>query len=143
MQGRIQICEGKNIDMVLDEEIRELTEKLQKLQKISGVKDSEGTRKNRNFDKRVSALQRRLEKIGGSSDEIYLREFQEMANISLSVKTSSRFDDTVVARGKVNVSNKGSTMFLLLLSISIHILNFDCSLILPLELLSSLIAMIM
>lgn len=114
MQGRIKICEGMSIDMVLDEEIHQLTQKLQKLQKRSGAKDSEATRNNRNFDKQVSVLQRRLEKIGGSSDEIYLREFQEMENISLSIKRSS------VASGKLNVSKKGTTMFCL------YAYLFDC-----------------
>lgn len=108
MQGRIKICEGKNIDRVLDEEIHELTEKLQKLQKRSAVKDLEATRNCRNFDKQVSVLRRRLEKIGGPSDEIYLREFEEMANVSLSIKRSSRFDDSIVASGKLNVSEKSN-----------------------------------
>ncbi|KAL2988529.1 hypothetical protein AAZX31_11G091600 [Glycine max] len=102
VSGRIKICEGKNVDMVLDEEIHELTQKLQRLHKRSKVKDL-GARKNRNFDKQVSVLQRRLDKIGGSSDEIYLREFQEMENISFSIKRSSTVDDNVVASGKLNV----------------------------------------
>lgn len=105
VSGRIKICEGKNVDMVLDEEIHELTEKLKKLQKRSAVKDFE-RRNIRNFDKQVCVLQRRLEKIGGGpSDGIYLREFEEMENVSLSVRRSSRFecDDSVVASGKLNV----------------------------------------
>ncbi|XP_020215056.1 vimentin [Cajanus cajan] len=102
VSGRIKICEGKKVDMVLDEEIHELTEKLQRLYKRSKVKDS-GAKNNRNFDKQVSVLQRRLEKIGGSSDEIYLKEFQEMENISLSIKRSGRIEDNVVASGKLNV----------------------------------------
>lgn len=110
VQGRIRICEGKNVDMVLDEEIHELTEKLQRLQKRSKVKDLGGS-KNKNFDKQVSVLQRRLEKIGGSSDEIYLREFQEMENISLSIKRCSRIDDSIVASGKLNVSMIVTLMF--------------------------------
>ena len=96
--------------MVLDEEIHELTLKLQRLHRRSKVKDL-GARKNRNFDKQVSVLQRRLEQIGGSSDEIYLREFQEMENISLSIKRSSIVDDNVVASGKLNVSKKETLMF--------------------------------
>ncbi|KAL2329227.1 hypothetical protein Fmac_022654 [Flemingia macrophylla] len=102
VSGRIKICDGKKVDMVLDEEIHKLTEKLQRMHKRSKVKDL-GARNNRNFDKQVSVLQRRLEKIGGSSDEIYLREFQEMENISLSIKRSSRIDDNIVASGKLNV----------------------------------------
>lgn len=116
MQGRIKICEGKNVDMVLDEEIHELTEKLKKLQKRSAVKDFE-RRNIRNFDKQVCVLQRRLEKIGGGpSDGIYLREFEEMENVSLSVRRSSRFecDDSVVASGKLNVSEKVTTVFCLI-----------------------------
>lgn len=110
MQGRIKICEGKDIDMVLDEEIHDLTEKLQRLHKRSAVKDLE-TRKSRNFDKQVSVLQRRLEKIGGPSDGIYLREYEEMENVSLSITRSSRFDESVVASGKLNVSGKVTTVF--------------------------------
>lgn len=96
------------MDRVLDEEIHELTDKLKKLQKRSTVKDFEGRRNSRNFDKQVSVLQRRLEKIGGPSDGIYLREFEEMENVSLSFKRSSRFDDSVVASGKLNVSEKSN-----------------------------------
>ncbi|KAK2381216.1 hypothetical protein QL285_068842 [Trifolium repens] len=104
VSGRIKICEGKNIDRALDEEIHELTEKLKKLQKRSTVKDFEKRRRSsRNFDKQVSVLQRRLEKIGGPSDEVYLREFEEMEKVSFSVKRSSKFDDSVVASGKLNV----------------------------------------
>jgi hypothetical protein len=115
MQGRIKICEGKNIDRALDEEIHELTEKLKKLQKRSTAKDFEKRRRSsRNFDKQVSVLQKRLEKIGGPSDEIYLREFEEMEKVSFSVKRSSRFDDTVVASGKLNVSVKVTIMFCLI-----------------------------
>ncbi|TKY67830.1 Myosin-related isoform 1 [Spatholobus suberectus] len=102
VSGRIKICEGKKVDMVLDEEIHDLTKKLQRLHRRSKVKDL-GARNNRNFDKQVSVLRRRLEKFGGSSDEIYLREFQEMENISLSIKRSSRIDDSIVASGKLNV----------------------------------------
>jgi hypothetical protein len=115
MQGRIKICEGKNIDRALDEEIHELTEKLKKLQKRSTVKDFEKRRRSsRNFDKQVSVLQKRLEKIGGPSDEIYLREFEEMEKVSFSVKRSSKFDDSVVASGKLNVSVKVTIMFCLI-----------------------------
>ncbi|CAJ2679788.1 unnamed protein product [Trifolium pratense] len=104
VSGRIKICEGKNIDRALDEEIHDLTEKLKKLQKRSTVKDFERRRRtSRNFDKQVSVLQKRLEKIGGPSDEIYPREFEEMENVSFSVKKNSRFDDSVVASGKLNV----------------------------------------
>ncbi|MED6172985.1 hypothetical protein PIB30_055168 [Stylosanthes scabra] len=116
VSGRIKIFEGEDIETVLDEGIRELTEKLQRMQKrspsstkarVSNNKDysSEGRSINsrtKNFDKQVSVLQRRLDKIGGSSssDEIFLRQFQEMENISFSVNT---IHESVVARGKINV----------------------------------------
>ncbi|CAL5212701.1 unnamed protein product [Lathyrus oleraceus] len=103
VSGRIEICEGKSIDMVLDEEIRELTKKLQKMQRRSTMKDFEGRKSSRNFDKQVTVLQRRLEKIGGPSDGVYLREFEEMENVSLNVRRNGRFDDSVVASGKLNV----------------------------------------
>ncbi|CAL0329369.1 unnamed protein product [Lupinus luteus] len=71
------------------EEIHHFTQKLHKFHKRLGAKDS---------DKQVSVLQRRLKKNGGSSsDEIYSKEFQEMAN------TSNTFDDNIVASGKLNV----------------------------------------
>lgn len=108
MQGRIEICEGKSIDMVLDEEIRGLTKKLQKLQRRSTMKDFEGRKSSRNFDKQVTVLQRRLEKIGGPSDGICLREFEEMENVSLNVRRNGRFDDSVVASGKLNVGEKSN-----------------------------------
>ncbi|OIW05588.1 hypothetical protein TanjilG_23374 [Lupinus angustifolius] len=103
LSGRIKICEGMDISMVLDEEIHELTEKLQKLQRRSGNKDSDATRNYRNFDKQVSVLQRQLKKIGGSSDEIYLKEFQEMEKISFSIKRRSTLNHNLVASGKLNV----------------------------------------
>uniref|UniRef100_A0A6N2MI24 Uncharacterized protein n=1 Tax=Salix viminalis TaxID=40686 RepID=A0A6N2MI24_SALVM len=67
------ICDGRDMRMVLDEEIQELTEKLERLQRRSGVKDSEG-RKCSNLDRQVSILRRRLEKFGGESDEICVKE---------------------------------------------------------------------
>ncbi|CAL0334252.1 unnamed protein product [Lupinus luteus] len=103
LSGRKKVCEGMDIEMVLDEEIHELTEKLQKLQRRTGNKDSEASRKYRNFDKQVSVLQRQLKKIGGSSDEIYSKQFQEMEKISFSIKRRSTLNDNVVASGKLNV----------------------------------------
>ncbi|KAI4306721.1 hypothetical protein L6164_029975 [Bauhinia variegata] len=102
VSGRIKIREGKIVDMVLEDEIQELTEKLQKLHRRSGFKDLEA-RKNGNLDRQVSVLQRRLEKIGGSSEEIYVREIQEMAETSLPLKKSGRVDDSIVSSRKFNV----------------------------------------
>ncbi|MED6179932.1 hypothetical protein PIB30_005390 [Stylosanthes scabra] len=106
VSGRIKIFEGEDIETVLDEGIRELTEKLQRMQKRSSSSSTNARVNNssrtKNFDKQVSVLQRRLDKIGGSSDEIFLRQFQEETeNISFSVNT---IHESVVARsGKINV----------------------------------------
>ncbi|KAF7831879.1 myosin-10 isoform X3 [Senna tora] len=104
VSGRIKICEGKDVDAVLEEEIQELTEKLEKLQRRSGAKDSE-TRNNSNFDRQVSVLRRWLHKNGGSSDGIYVRGIQQMAEASFSTKKCSRNDDDdhIVSGGKLNV----------------------------------------
>ncbi|KAI4344968.1 hypothetical protein L6164_012140 [Bauhinia variegata] len=102
VSGRIKICEGKNVDKVLEEEIQELTEKLEKLQRRSEFRDLEG-RRNGNLDRQVSVLRRRLEKIGGSSDEIYVREIQEIAEASIPIKKCSKVDDSIVSSGKLNV----------------------------------------
>ncbi|KAK7383252.1 hypothetical protein VNO78_28926 [Psophocarpus tetragonolobus] len=77
-QGKINISEGNNVDMALHEEIHQLTNKLQRLHESSKVKKDLGAMKSKNFDKQLFVLQSHLEKIEGSSDEIYLREFQEM-----------------------------------------------------------------
>ncbi|OIV99626.1 hypothetical protein TanjilG_17436 [Lupinus angustifolius] len=81
LSARINICNGINIGMVLDQQIHHLTQKLHKFQNRSRDKDSQ-----------VSVLQRRLKK-----------EFQEMAKISLKVERSNAFDDNIVANGKLNV----------------------------------------
>jgi hypothetical protein len=90
------------VSLVLEEEIHDLAEKLKKLQRSSGVKDFE-VRKCSNFDKQTSLLQRRLEKFGATSDEICVKEIREMAEASLSIKTSCRVDDSFVSSGKFNV----------------------------------------
>ncbi|KAK8683214.1 hypothetical protein V6N13_039280 [Hibiscus sabdariffa] len=93
---RKNICEGKDVNMVsLEEQINELLEKIEKLQKKSGGKDLE-MNKCSNFDKKVSSLQRQLQKFGfkGTSDEeICVKEIREMAESSLSIKVSSEGDD--------------------------------------------------
>lgn len=102
LSGRKKICEGEDVSLVLEEEIHDLAEKLKKLQRSSGVKDFE-VRKCSNFDKQTSLLQRRLEKFGATSDEICVKEIREMAEASLSIKTSCRVDDSFVSSGKFNV----------------------------------------
>ncbi|KAG5253844.1 myosin [Salix suchowensis] len=96
------ICDGRDMRMVLDEEIQELIEKLERLQRRSGVKDSEG-RKCSNLDRQVSILRRRLEKFGGESDEICVKEIQEMAEASLSIKTNGSVHETFASDHSCNM----------------------------------------
>ncbi|CDP14607.1 unnamed protein product [Coffea canephora] len=84
ISGKKKIFEGKNVNAVLEEEIEELAEKLEELQKSSGLEDLE-VRNCNNFDKQACLLQRRLEKIGGLSDNKYVEELQELAEASLSI----------------------------------------------------------
>ncbi|XP_022756263.1 uncharacterized protein LOC111303994 [Durio zibethinus] len=103
LSGRKNICEGKNVSLVLEEQINDLVEKIEKLQKRSGVKDLE-VKKCSNFDKQVSFLQRRLEKFGGISDEeICVKEIREMAESSLSVKMSCDRDGSFVSNRNTNL----------------------------------------
>ncbi|KAL9458717.1 hypothetical protein AB3S75_007563 [Citrus x aurantiifolia] len=93
LSGRNKICDGENVIMVLEEEIKNLTEKLEKLQRRSGVKYLE-VKSSGNFDKQACLLQRRLVKVGATSDETCVKEIREMAEASLSInKTSCRVDD--------------------------------------------------
>ncbi|XP_030951823.1 uncharacterized protein LOC115975244 isoform X2 [Quercus lobata] len=102
LSGRKKICEGEDVSVVLEKEILDLAEKLEKLQRSLGLKDFE-VRNCSNFDKQATLLQRRLEKFGVTSDEICVKEIQEMAEASLSIKTSCRVDDSFVSSGKCNV----------------------------------------
>ncbi|XP_059668926.1 uncharacterized protein LOC132314018 [Cornus florida] len=98
VSGRKKIYEGKSVSAVLEEEIGDLAEKLNELQRSSRVKDFE-VRNCSNFDKNASLLQRRLEKIGGLSDEKRVKEIREMAEASLSINTSPKLDDQSFASG--------------------------------------------
>ena len=51
----------------------------------------------------MTLLQRRVEKFGVTLDEICVKEIREMAEASLSIKTSCRVDDSFVSSGKCNV----------------------------------------
>ncbi|KAF3958025.1 hypothetical protein CMV_017018 [Castanea mollissima] len=101
-EGRKKICEGEDVSVVLETEILDLAEKQEKLQRSLGLKDFE-VRNCSNFDKQAT-LQRRLEKFGVTSDEICVKEIQEMAEASLSIKTSCRVDDSFVSSGKSNIN---------------------------------------
>jgi hypothetical protein len=102
LQGRKGICDGKDASMVFDEEIQELVEKLEKLQRRSGVKDLEG-RKCSNLDRQVSLLQRGLKNFGGESDEKCVKEIQEVAEASMSIKTNCSVHETFASNRSCNV----------------------------------------
>lgn len=73
------------MNAVLEEEIEDLAEKLQVLQRNSGIKDDEFKKCSSNFDKKVCHLQRRLEKLGGLSDDKPSHELQELAESRLNM----------------------------------------------------------
>ncbi|KAK8649708.1 hypothetical protein V6N13_139374 [Hibiscus sabdariffa] len=101
--GRSNICEGTNARLVFEEQINELLEKLEKLQKRSRVKDLE-VKNCSNFDEQVCFLQSRPEEFAGfSEEEIRLKEIRQMAEASLSIRTSSEGDDSFVSNGNNNV----------------------------------------
>ncbi|KAL5831902.1 hypothetical protein ACOSQ4_017256 [Xanthoceras sorbifolium] len=103
VSGRNKICEGENVSMVLEEEIKKLTEKLEKLQRRSGVKSLE-VKSSSDFDKQASLLQQRLVKeVAGMSDEICVKEIREMAEASLSIKSSCRVYESAVSNENCHV----------------------------------------
>ncbi|XAR60364.1 hypothetical protein NMG60_11033709 [Bertholletia excelsa] len=89
VSGRKKMYEGKNANAVLEEEIEDLEDKLEELQKSSGGKDFE-VQHCSNFDKKASFLQRRLEKLGGLSDEKCIKEIKEMAEASFPSQKNSK-----------------------------------------------------
>lgn len=96
------MCSGQNADMVLEEEIIELADKLEKLQRRSRNREVD-VQKCCNFDKQASLLQRRLQKFAGESDEICVKEIQEMAEASLSSNTASGNKENFVSNSSSNV----------------------------------------
>lgn len=81
------ISEGENAGLILEEEIQELEEKLEELQRRSPRGGGEA-RKCCNFDKKASALRRRMEKLGPTEEELAeekrcIREIRELAEASL------------------------------------------------------------
>ncbi|KAL0390804.1 UNVERIFIED_CONTAM: hypothetical protein Scaly_0437500 [Sesamum calycinum] len=91
VSGRKKIFEGKNVNVLLEKEIEELSEKLEELHKSSRMKDYK-VRKCSNFDKKAWILQRRLEKLGESSDDSSLKELQTLPESSTSINTSCNID---------------------------------------------------
>ncbi|KAL3850135.1 hypothetical protein ACJIZ3_012017 [Penstemon smallii] len=116
VSGKKKIFEGKNVNAVLEEEIEDLAEKLEELQKSSKDKDPE-VRNCSNFDKKACLLQRRrLEKIGGLSDQSFVKESNLSINtshdndkessISIS-KTKNKATDVDVLKKKMEGLSKG------------------------------------
>lgn len=115
VSGRKKIYEGKNVNVVIEEEIEDLEEKLEELQRSSGIKDFE-VQQSHNFDKKASLLQRRIEKLGGLSDGKHVKEIREMAESSFSIKTKgeisdnksdTRFTDVEALKRKMEGLSKG------------------------------------
>ncbi|KAL3620356.1 hypothetical protein CASFOL_035268 [Castilleja foliolosa] len=77
--GKKKILEGKNVKVVLEKEIEDLSEKLENLQKSSSIKENEFP-KCINFDKKACILQHQLKKLGGLSYENCLEEFQDQSS---------------------------------------------------------------
>ncbi|CAA0833474.1 myosin-related [Striga hermonthica] len=84
VSGRKKIFEGKNVTDVLDEEIEDLSEKLEELQKSSRSKEEEYEVQNcSNFDKSACLLQRRVENLKGLSSLKSRKDSQKRAELSL------------------------------------------------------------
>ncbi|KAK1429491.1 hypothetical protein QVD17_11700 [Tagetes erecta] len=67
--GRKKLCEGENMEVVLKEEMRELTEKLEELQSSYDGGEDRALRRCKNFDKRALRLHKRLHKLGGLNED--------------------------------------------------------------------------
>ncbi|KAK7404310.1 hypothetical protein VNO78_05099 [Psophocarpus tetragonolobus] len=99
LSARIMLSQGNNVDMLFDQHIHHFTRNLQRFHQSSKLHKDFRTK---NFDKQLSVLQSRLEKIGGSSDQI-VADFQDIQNIRFSIKSSSTIDDHILPPGKLNV----------------------------------------
>lgn len=107
LQGRKKIYEGENAGVVLQEEIEELAEKLEEIQRSYGVGDYE-VQKCSNFDKKSAILQRKLEKLGGLSDEKCTQQTPEMAETSM---LSNKIDKETIALAHENNLNFSEVSF--------------------------------
>ncbi|KAF4391140.1 hypothetical protein F8388_009562 [Cannabis sativa] len=90
---KTKISEATN----LEEEIQNFADKLEKLRRNLEVKSFK-TRKHNNIDKQSAPLQRQLKMFRGTSDEICVKKIQEMAEVSMSLKSSnSTVNDSLVS----------------------------------------------
>ncbi|KAK9079387.1 hypothetical protein SSX86_001058 [Deinandra increscens subsp. villosa] len=116
--GRKKLCEGKNMEMVLEEEMKELAEKLEELQSSYNGSEDRELRKCKNFDKKALCLQRRLEKLGGLPDDEsnnkdrasihrqYNREVNK-DNTILTFKSQTKSTDVGMLEKKMEGLSKG------------------------------------
>ncbi|XP_055834618.1 uncharacterized protein LOC129903141 [Solanum dulcamara] len=108
ISGKKKIFEGKNVNAVLEEEIEDLAEKLEELKKSCKHKDVE-VRHCSNFDKKACHLQKRLEKLGGLTDEKALKELQQLSQSTNEIDKESKNTSTDVEllREKMEGLSKG------------------------------------
>ncbi|XP_038900838.1 golgin subfamily A member 6-like protein 7 [Benincasa hispida] len=111
VSGRNKIYEGKDMKMVLEDEINELAQKLERLRRGSRNKLIE-FRKCNNFDKQASLLQRKLEKIGEDSDELIVTETKGDCRDQESFISSGKFNNVQVEvlRRKMEDLSKGTLL---------------------------------
>ncbi|KAJ8551356.1 hypothetical protein K7X08_000726 [Anisodus acutangulus] len=88
ISGKKKIFEGKNVNAVLEEEIEDLAGKLEELKKSCKNKNVE-VRHCSNFDRKACHLQKRLEKLGGLTDEKALKELQKLAQSTNEIDKES------------------------------------------------------
>ncbi|KVH90373.1 uncharacterized protein LOC112521043 [Cynara cardunculus var. scolymus] len=110
--GRKKLCEGKNMELVLAEEMKELAEKLEDLQSSYNGSEDRELRKCKNFDKKASRLQRRLEKLGGLTDDECKKEIKNEARINedisiLDYRNQTKSTDVEMLERKMEGLSKG------------------------------------
>ena len=110
-QGQQRIPDGKNAATKLVEEIQELVKKMEKLHWKLRAKDL-GMRSSSNFDRQMSHLQRRLDKFGIEPEDICVKEIQEMAEASLSIKATCSVEESFVSNGSCNVMLNFSLLYI-------------------------------
>lgn len=112
---------------VLEEEIEALVENLEEIQKSSGLKEHE-VRNCSNFDKKACLLQRRLEKIGGLSDEEYVKESQDLAESSIPMSMSHEIDKGSCVSGPSSKIESADVILISLFLSQITCVLFFCML---------------
>ncbi|XP_023512177.1 uncharacterized protein LOC111776979 isoform X2 [Cucurbita pepo subsp. pepo] len=108
VSGKNKVYEGKDMEMVLEDEINDLAKKLERLRRGSRNKQIV-IRKCSNFDKRASLLQRKLEKIDGNSGELIATETKGACGDHESFISSGKFNVEVLRR-KMEDLSKGTLL---------------------------------